>query len=95
LKYRDLRISPTACSHPLRISSLLLTDHSNQMLVLVNHTITFQRIKLPADMKIQSAWLIDETTLPALREGHHAWQMPSDPSLVSLNPLAIAFLRLT
>ena len=94
LKFKDYNVWTTESSHPLRFSCLVLEDGTEQILILANHTASIQTIRLPEGMQIQIAWVLDENTITDLRGEGNTWQSPVDPSFVSLNPCAIAFLKL-
>jgi hypothetical protein len=93
-KFRDYNVRTTESSHPLRFSCTLLEDGTGQILILANHTATIQPVHLQGGMQIQGAWVLDENTIADLRGGRHNWRGHADPASVSLNPLAIAFLKL-
>ncbi|KPL12559.1 MAG: hypothetical protein AMS26_17125 [Bacteroides sp. SM23_62] len=92
-KFRDYNVRTTESSHPLRFSCTLL-EGTGQILILANHTATIQPVHLQEGMQIQGAWVLDENTIADLRSGRHNWRGHADPAFVSLNPLAIAFLKL-
>ena len=94
LKFKDYSVRTTESSHPLRFTCILLEDGTEQILILANHTASIQPIRLPGGMHIQVAWVLDENTIADLRDGKETWQSPVDPSFVSLNPCAVAFLKL-
>ncbi|MCK5461749.1 MAG: hypothetical protein KAI95_01995, partial [Bacteroidales bacterium] len=94
LKYKDFNVMATESSHPHRFSSMLLVEGTEQMLMLANHTSSVQAIRLPEGMQIQIAWVLDENTIADLHAGKDTWKSSEDPSLVSLNPCAVAFIKL-
>lgn len=94
LKYKDFTVMATESSHPHRFSSMLLVQGTEQILMLANHTSSVQSIRLSEGMQIQIAWVLDENTIADLLAGKETWQSPVDPSLVSLNSCALAFLRI-
>ena len=95
LKFRDYSVGTAESSHPHRFSSILLEDGTEQILILANHTASIQTIRLPEGMQMLSTWLLDENTIADLRAGKETWQSPVDQYYVSLNPCAVAFLKLT
>ncbi len=92
--YRDYHIRTTESSHPLRFSCMWMEDGSEQVLVLANHTATVQPVNLPEGTRTVGAWVLDENTIADLRNGRGKWQRPAHPSVYSLHPLAVAFLKI-
>ncbi len=94
LKFRDFSVRATESSHPHRFSSMLLEDGTDQILALANHTSSVQAIWLTEGMQMKSTWILDENTIADLRLGKETWQSPMDQSFFSLNPCAVAFVKL-
>ena len=94
LKFKNYSVRTAESSHPLRFTCILLENGTEQILILANHTANIQTIRLPEGLQIQIAWVLDKNTIADLRGGKVTWQSPVDPSFISLNPCAVAFLKI-
>jgi hypothetical protein len=84
LQFRPLEVLPTACSQPLQVSSLLLKNKEQTLLLLANHTINEKVVQLPA------GWKVGQTI--NIVEAHSPWNRESSTGQTNVRIPALAVI---